>query len=138
MRPNLLQAILSKLDFEYQEKKKVWQLIINQLSRFCFEKVLIIDYKTRTDRPQRVYLNVPKSIKSEPAAVYILWENEDIIYIGQSIRWCSRVLSHVRNPKSNKKKATHFTVLPTEKEALNRCEKELISLFKPRYNIQHK
>lgn len=138
MGSNLLQIILAKLDFEYQERKKELELKIKSAERFCINEVLVVDYKTRTDRPQHVYLVVPKSIKNEQIALYILWENEDIVYVGQSIHWYWRVLSHIRDPKSNKKNATHFAVLPTEKENLNQSERELIKILKPRYNVQHK
>jgi hypothetical protein len=138
MRPNLLQIILSKIDCQYQEKKKELELKINAADKFCFDKVLIVDYKTRTDRPQHVYLNVPKSIMDKQAAIYILWENQDMVYIGQSIHWYWRVLSHIRDPKSTKKNATHFAILPTEKQLLRPSEKELIQIFKPRYNVQYK
>ena len=138
MRSNLLQTILSKLDFEYQERKKQIELKISDAARFCVNEVLIIDYKTRTDRPQNVYLKLPKSIKNTTAGIYILWENEDIVYVGQSIHLEWRILSHLRNPKSNKKNATHFAILPTEKKSLNQSERELIKILKPRYNVQHK
>ena len=106
-------------------------------SRFDLQKVLIVDYKTRTDRPQHVYFNLPlKDMLS--SAIYVLWEGENMTYIGQSVHWYWRVLSHIRNAKSNKKNTTHFNILPTEKSQLNQVEKRLINHFKPTYNIQHK
>lgn len=106
-------------------------------NRFDLQKVLIIDYKTRKDRPQHVYFDIPKTWYTR-SVIYVLWEYDTIVYIGQSIQWWWRILDHIRSPKSKNKNTTHFNILPIEKSQLSCLEKKLISYFKPIYNIQHK
>lgn len=81
--------------------------------------------------------------------IYALIRDGAVVYVGQSKKMLSRVSAH----KSNwGRKATpvwmpaslrgvlfdEVHVLPCRVEDLDRLERALINLYKPKYNIQHK
>src|SRR6266567_3741345 len=82
------------------------------------------------------------------SGIYILlWKGEPV-YIGQSVRLCSRVTSHVNLKGKVRKSITSKAlpairfdavwVMPCVLSDLDRIEKRMIERYQPRYNINHK
>lgn len=63
--------------------------------------------------------------------IYLLYKNNEVIYVGQSVNMDRRTREHGR---SNYDFAQQ---LPCDKHDLNRFEKELIETLKPKYNCKH-
>ena len=64
-------------------------------------------------------------------AVYALFKDEQIVYIGQSINAYSRIGSHNKD-----KDFDHFRIMPCLKHRMNNWEEMLIQRYKPKYNKQ--
>ena len=65
------------------------------------------------------------------AAIYALFKDEKIVYIGQSINAYSRIGSHNKD-----KDFDHFRIMPCLKRRMNNWEEMLIQRYKPKYNKQ--
>lgn len=63
--------------------------------------------------------------------VYVLLQDSEVVYVGQSIDVSQRIRRHV---KEGKKIFDEVRVIEYEKQDLLQRESELISLFKPKYN----
>ena len=62
-------------------------------------------------------------------SIYLLFNKETLVYIGQSKNPCSRIGSHNRD-----KTFTHYRIMTCLKRRMNYWESLLISRYKPRYN----
>jgi hypothetical protein len=62
-------------------------------------------------------------------AVYALFKDEEIVYIGQSINAYSRIGSHNKD-----KDFDYFRIMPCLKHRMNNWEEMLIQRYKPKYN----
>jgi hypothetical protein len=62
-------------------------------------------------------------------AIYALFKDEEIVYIGQSINAYSRIGSHNKD-----KDFDHFRIMPCLKHRMNNWEEMLIQRYKPKYN----
>lgn len=61
--------------------------------------------------------------------IYFLLHHKEIVYVGQTIRWLSRVGSH-----SHSKIFNSIYLMPIPEKNLNDVEAELIVLLNPKYN----
>lgn len=67
------------------------------------------------------------------SGVYFLYENEELVYIGQGWNCLLRVAEHTR--KDSDKIFTHWSFLPVPDESERKSlEKELRAKFKPKFN----
>ena len=74
-----------------------------------------------------------KSLPVNLTGVYFLLDNEEVVYIGQSVNIFSRILDHQRGNK----KFTDFKYIECEKEELNRLEYMYYQKYNPtKYNKQ--
>ena len=64
-------------------------------------------------------------------AIYALFKDEEIVYIGQSINTYSRIGSHNKD-----KDFDYFRIMPCLKHRMNNWEEMLIQRYKPKYNKQ--
>ena len=62
-------------------------------------------------------------------AIYALFKDEKIVYIGQSINAYSRIGNHNKD-----KDFDYFRIMPCLKRRMNNWEHILIQRYKPRYN----
>lgn len=63
--------------------------------------------------------------------IYFLIDNEQIVYVGQSLQGIYRVFEHM---KFNKKKFDSYFILNCEEKDLHDLENLYIEEFKPKYN----
>ena len=65
-------------------------------------------------------------------SVYILFDVDEVVYVGQSINAYARMSQHLKD-----KHFTHIRVMPCKKSRMNYWEKKLIRRFRPEYNVTH-
>lgn len=63
--------------------------------------------------------------------IYFLFEDDEIVYIGQSVNVLSRVSTHITDPEKRFNRACY---VPIAREELNDIEDAMIAMFKPRHN----
>jgi len=63
--------------------------------------------------------------------IYLLYKDEEIVYIGQSKNGITRLIHHVTE---RKKQFSHFKIINCQPDELNEIETDLIFHFKPYYN----
>lgn len=73
------------------------------------------------------------SIKDKGCGVYFLLNDDDIVYIGQSVDCFNRVLTHSRDVR---KEFNRTCYIPVCRDELNDIEETLISIFKPKHNVR--
>lgn len=80
------------------------------------------------------YLRLPKfPLGGSCSGVYFLYQEEELVYIGQGWNCLLRVAEHTR--KDSDKKFTHWSFLPVEDEVeRKRLERELRTKHKPKFN----
>lgn len=67
------------------------------------------------------------------SGVYFLYENDDLVYIGQGWNCLLRIAEHTR--KDSDKVFTHWSFHPVDDESERKSlEKELRAKFKPKFN----
>lgn len=62
-------------------------------------------------------------------SVYVLFDGNNVVYVGQSVNPMSRIGTHNRD-----KTFTHYRIMACLKRRMNYWESLLISRYKPRYN----
>tara|TARA_R100000808_G_scaffold7102_4_gene20916 strand:+ start:2073 stop:2615 length:543 start_codon:yes stop_codon:yes gene_type:complete len=62
-------------------------------------------------------------------SVYVLFDGNNVVYVGQSVNPMSRIGAHNRD-----KTFTHYRVMPCRKKRMSYWESLLILRFKPKYN----
>ena len=83
------------------------------------------------------------------AGVYLLLWKGEIVYVGQSVKPCARIATHVVQRGKSRKQSWGSKALPAMKfdsvqirpcmlGELDALEKELIERFQPKYNIKQK
>ena len=70
--------------------------------------------------------------KQKRSAIYYLFDGDEIVYVGQSIRVFTRIRDHLLSGK----RFNGFAVMDTRQELLNQVEAEEIVNHNPRYNQQ--
>ena len=65
-------------------------------------------------------------------SVYILYRNEEVVYVGQSINPYQRMAQHLRD-----KEFTHIRILICRKCRMSFWEQKLIQAYNPMYNVTH-
>jgi predicted GIY-YIG superfamily endonuclease len=78
--------------------------------------------------------NVIERFEMPKIGVYLLFNNDDLIYIGKSINIFQRLKSHIKDKYFD---SYSFFKCDSEDNA-TKLEKELIIKLKPKLNIQHK
>lgn len=63
--------------------------------------------------------------------IYLLYEDNEVIYIGQSKHGISRIIYHM---KDGGKQFTHFKIINCKPQQLDDIEADLIVYFLPKYN----
>ena len=67
--------------------------------------------------------------------IYFLLDHSLIVYVGQTMFLDVRIYQH---RMENKKKFTHYTVLPCNESELGVLESQYIARFRPRYNVMNR
>lgn len=62
------------------------------------------------------------------SGVYFLVDNNDVVYVGQSVNVYARIAQHTD------KRFTHYAIIPCQIELLNKLESLYIHLLRPRFN----
>ena len=71
------------------------------------------------------------------SGVYLLYQNDDVVYVGQGWNCLLRVAEHTR--KESVIEFTSWRYIPIEGDQRRRAEeKKLIEKYQPRYNRQHR
>lgn len=99
---------------------------IKQLQSLKYTKRNVLKLHKESNRISLNYFNSP--------CVYRLWDNEVLVYVGQTNNLAYRIGQHIKT-----KKFTSFDVyshIENEQIRLN-VERRLIEANKPKYNIQH-
>ena len=66
-----------------------------------------------------------------PPCVYFLYDNENLVYIGSTLRLHSRMDAHLKSKVFN-----HIFYIPIKKSKLRQVEASLIKFYKPPYNSE--
>ena len=80
------------------------------------------------------YSNLPRiPLQGSCSGVYFLYDNDDLVYVGQGWNCLLRAAEHTR--KDSNKVFTHWSFLPIPEESERKAlEKDLRAKFKPRFN----
>ena len=70
-------------------------------------------------------------IVNSPSGIYFLYDNDELVYIGETIQVLRRLQDHIYENKKNFSKAFFIKI---NKEKTLKIETELIRFFKPKYN----
>jgi hypothetical protein len=70
---------------------------------------------------------------SEEVGVYFLIDNNEVVYVGQSVNIFSRISQHKIDKKFDK-----YAFVPCSKESLDKLESLYIHFLRPRLNGRHK
>jgi len=71
------------------------------------------------------------------SGVYLLYHNDEVVYVGQGWNCLLRVAEHTR--KESVIEFTSWSYIPIEGDQRRRAEeKKLIEKYQPRYNRQHR
>jgi len=62
--------------------------------------------------------------------IYFLWDESELVYVGQSHNVVSRVFEHKKT-----KQITDFSIQPCHAMYLDQLEAAYINIYKPKYNI---
>lgn len=73
-----------------------------------------------------------ESESQEVGYIYFLIDEDEIVYIGQTVSIETRILSHL---SENTKEFDRFTALRYPRKVLDHCECEYIVHYKPKYNM---
>lgn len=87
--------------------------------------------------PRRYFKNdiIRRAIAIEPAKVFIVYfliDGGEIVYIGQSVAFGSRLHQHISD--KSKKFDRYFTIKCKDKSEMDELERYYISAFKPTFN----
>ena len=74
---------------------------------------------------------VRKFQKRRYSAIYYLFDNDEIVYVGQSRYAFGRIRTHIRE---GKKQFNRFALMNTREDLLNQAEAEEIVAHDPKYN----
>jgi len=78
-----------------------------------------------------------KKLEGNCSGIYLLFDGQELVYIGKGWNCLLRVAEHTR--KESKKKFTSWNYLCTENDQTrDKLEKELIQSHKPKYNKTYK
>lgn len=73
-----------------------------------------------------------KAILKVYPGVYVLFWNDEVVYVGQSTNVENRIIYHIN---SLEKVFDAYAIIPTEPDMLDATEVELIWRFSPKYNV---
>lgn len=133
------------------DDKVVYLFDINDIEEFVYNKMIMRSEPIQTsfilfdelntmptkDLPNelRSYYNdvyeLPLHELYAPPGVYFLYDNDNLVYIGQSVHIKLRIITHMRE---NKKKFNKCFFIKVSKEKLFEVETTLINKYKPIYN----
>lgn len=142
------------IDKTYDINKKLDEMInylqaqsytINTASELLgldFDKLLASRHELKKDlaysnnaNPKRFMWEIP-ACWYKGSGVYFLWENEELVYIGQSENCVNRIIQHKNS--TDKKGFTHASVFHMQIDTSKHLERILIKHFKPKYNVRFK
>lgn len=66
------------------------------------------------------------------AGVYLLWLNDELVYVGQSINGTSRIMDHRKDKVYNR-----YTWISVSLEELDDIERFFIKKYRPKYNVSN-
>lgn len=69
---------------------------------------------------------------------FLLDENDEVVYIGQSINGISRIFDHLKGSAKNKKQFEYYVWIPfpgSTAEELSKYEESALQKYQPKYNI---
>lgn len=67
------------------------------------------------------------------SAVYLLFNGNELVYIGKSTNALSRIVEHAKKGRA----FTHYYTLPVHESLLDAVEQKMIDIFRPEQNITH-
>lgn len=79
-------------------------------------------------RDRRLYFS--STMAAIGSTIYFLWDDDKVVYVGQSIQPLGRLCQHARGTKIWK----YVTILQCAQADLNELENYYIALLKPMYN----
>lgn len=81
--------------------------------------------------------NTAFRLKANTRGVYLLFYDDELVYIGKGWNCFLRVAEHTRKDSNKQFNSWNFIPVPETKD-LDHFEKLLIQEHKPKYNVQHK
>ena len=105
------------VNMKYEDLVKA---VYKDFDGFCKEKLFFFDYS---------FLKTLFNTQ----LIYLLFNKDKIVYIGQTISMGIRIISH----QSTKKKFDRWSCVGVHKDEVDNIEAELIKLVKPIYNIRY-
>ena len=117
--------------------KELLECDFNKLLNSRYEFSKDIPYSKNIDNPKRFMWSFP-SCWRKSSGVYMLWENENLVYIGQSQDCVNRIFQHKSGANSKNKNVTHASIFPMQIDSSKNVERILIKHFKPKNNVRFK
>lgn len=125
----MLMAEAKRLDFSLN--KYISKVLDDHVKSLTSTKEYIISSSQKYDYKKNIPYMKGLSNKIE-YYVYILFNKNEIVYIGNTGNFRARILQHVRSEKIFDE--VRFILFKDDYWSANKCEKKFIRSIKPRYN----
>jgi hypothetical protein len=132
-------ALQKQIEEEYEKKAIEMRYGIQHLEKKLSDLKTIDLFQTVSAKiTNKTLLTSDEIIKfsrswSEEVGVYFLIDNDEVVYVGQSVNIFSRISQHKID-----KKFDRYAFIPCSKENLDKLESLYIHFLRPRLNGKHK
>lgn len=135
---NSLEELIQSIENPTPEQKKYWDDLEKwkeQEKQARIEarkslKELNLSNRSKPSEWIRSYRGKTKVADLARPSIYLLFEDDEVVYVGQSINPYERLVQHLRS-----KRFTHIRIMSCNQRRLRYWEEKLIKAYRPFYNV---